>query len=217
MTTPEYLQTLADRISADLGDRFEVSLTFRHHGAALWAAGSSVHAARCDQVETRLVDGPCIVAMETCEPVAVPDVARETRWSPWVTRAATEGFAGCLAGPTRVDAASTVAVNVYTVDPAPWPAQLGETAARWSRVVADAVTDRLARAAAGDHEPGSPAGLSDEDAVHLALGVTMHANDCSAETALALLDSAAGQRDVPLAEVARTVLSTLGPVEPPTR
>lgn len=120
-----YLDEHAVRAAEALGPGVETSITVRHHGATVRVASTDERAAACDQVEARIEDGPCVVAMAGLDPVVIPDVAAEWRWPTWTRTVLDHGFASVVALPAPVDTAVAVALNLYGPPGHPWePAQL---------------------------------------------------------------------------------------------
>lgn len=206
-----YLDALAGRAAGLFAPHTEVSITLRHHGANVRAASSDDRAARCDQVENRLDDGPCITAMEQLAAELVPDVAAEARWAAWCAQATEERFASALAMPAHVAHGFSLAVNFYSSLPDPWQPRALVAADAFAQRVALAVSSRLQLAtAAHDGTIADPT-----TTVEQAVGATMECNACTAQEARDLLLETARVRGVALEVVAATILDALSHAERP--
>ena len=195
-----YLERYAIAAAAALGPGMHVSITFRHAGATLWVASSSESSARCDRVEARDEDGPCIAAMRSMRTIRVADVATDGRWPRWGSRAEAEGFRWFAAVPGAVGDDAAVALNVYAGD-APLSDVERMVAPSLAALAAD-VAERLARTADGG-EADEPSG---RDLVERAVGVLMQAKDCASGQARTLLRTMAGAAGASLPTMARRLL-----------
>lgn len=187
-----YLERHALSTAAAIGPGADASITFLHAGATLWVASSSDRAARCDRLETRLDEGPCIDAMRHRQTVLVPDISGDDRWPGWRSRALAEGFRWCVATPATIDDDAVVGLNLYAEAPIRedrWPL----LAARVDALAAD-MSERFHR-----DPPEAEADASDAAIVEQAVGVLMQAKDCGPDEARALLERLAshGGHDVP--------------------
>lgn len=195
-----YLQRHADSAALGMGTGAHASITFRHFGATVRAASSSARAARCDDDEQVMQDGPCVAAMRAMRPVVLPDLLREAaRWPSWRDRASAQRFASFVAAPAVVGDRSEIAVNVYAVGRREWDADDLTTAAVLAEAAAQDVRARL--------------GLADlvSRAVHPersdlvrtahAVGVLMEARGLESLAAESLLRDLAGRTGVGVAQI----------------
>jgi hypothetical protein len=213
MSAHGYLHEFAARSAAALGSSIETSITLRHHGVAARAASSSDAAARCDQVEAREGEGPCIDAMDELTSKLVPAISTETRWRAWREQSGREGFQAAIAMPAAVVRGSVVALNIYSREPDPWDGRLLTAADSYAQLVATAVRLRLELATVEDSLLGLYRRTADELIVERAVGAIMHLNSCTAQEAHAIFDSGVGRRNVSRREVAETLLQSLAPLD----
>lgn len=112
----DYARGAADRLGPDT----HCSITMRRHGTLSYVASSNERARRCDEVEVRVGEGPCVQAMEQLSGVLVPDLQPDVRWPAWREAAIAEGFRSSAALPAVVDDSTTVAINLYSDLVDPW-------------------------------------------------------------------------------------------------
>ena len=203
-----YLDGLALRAASHLGQGTEVAISYRHRGVVVRAGSTCDEVARCTVAEVLAGSGPALQAMAALGGVVVDDVRTEERWEAWRAAAEAEGFASVLALPAHVAPATDVVVEVYRPAAGPWEGR--------SILVADGYAQQAARALAERlHLTGADAvaavrrTLSSRQVVHQAVGAIMECNACGSAEALAILRSAAGDRNVRIEEVASTVLQAL--------
>nr|BFF16918.1 hypothetical protein GCM10025730_04390 [Promicromonospora thailandica] len=106
-----------------------------------------------------------------------------------------------------------IALNLYSRDASPWDARALAAAESYTQLVAAAVRLHLEVAELEDRATGLYRTMSDEVAIQRAVGTIMATNDCSAQEAARILDSAAATRGVSRREVAETILRTLASEE----
>lgn len=205
MTT--YLDEHARDAADQIGHGAEVSITFRHHGAPVRGGSSSMRAARCDQIEVRMDEGPCIDAMVDLQTVLVPSVEDDPRWPAWSSRTAAEGFVACFAQPAPVAPGTSLAINVYLPGPWQWDSSAEPAVERRTWSIADEMRVRLA-ASRDEHAPAP----HPDDLVQQAVGVLMHSNGIGVRDATLLLERAAAISGAPVVGVARSVLAASAPV-----
>lgn len=213
MSTPAYLDEFATRAAAVLGADIEVSITMRHNGVVVRGASSSARAARCDQVETRTNLGPCLDAMDQVIGQVVPDLSQETRWQPWRDAALAEGFRSALAVPALALPDSPVSLNVYSVRLDPWSPGLITATDSYVQLLAASVRLRLELSDLEDATGGVYRQYQDAEIVEQAAGALVQLNDVSLQSARRALEAQSIERQVPLREVAETLLKALGPAD----
>jgi hypothetical protein len=106
------------------------SVTARHEGAYTTVAASNDVAVAVDEAQYADQAGPCIEALETAEPLAVPNIATTMRWPGFRDSAYRLGLHSSLSIPLFAGSGDSVAaLNLYSRDPAMMAAL---TAAVWT-------------------------------------------------------------------------------------
>jgi diguanylate cyclase (GGDEF)-like protein len=82
-----------------------------------YVAASSPAALRFEKLQSELAQGPCLLAYESGDPVSVPDMAKETRFSNFVARAADAGLAAVFTLPLRYGDRRIGALDLYRETP----------------------------------------------------------------------------------------------------
>lgn len=214
MVIASFPQEFAVRAATILGHGLEVSVTMRQAGVSVRAGSSSDASARCDQAEALDGAGPCIDAMHQGSALLVPEVAEETRWDRWRRQSVTEGYVSSAAVPAIVTDDVAVALNLYARSPDPWTPELLTAADSYAQLVASAVRLRLQLAALEDSTAGFYRTMSDGVATERAVGAIMQTNQCTADEAHRIIESASRHRNVSPREVAETLLRALVVSEP---
>jgi len=209
MTLSQYLDECATRAALVLGHEIEVSVTVREHGISLKAGSSSRAAARCDQAEARADTGPCIAAMRVREALTTDVATAPARWEAWATAAKDAGFVQALGAPAVVGPGVQVALNVYSRTGGDWPADFVSTCTAYALLTADAVRLQLQFADLEAAVAALHRRIADDVAVERAVGVLMAANDCTDDDARRALRTASQARDLPLREVADSIVRSL--------
>lgn len=213
MGIARFPQELAVRAATILGHGLEVSVTMRQAGVSVRAGSSSDAAARCDQAEALDDAGPCVDAMDVGSRLVVA-VADAARWERWSHQARVEGFVSTAAVPAEVADDVAVALNLYSRTPDPWTPELLAAADSYAQLVASAVRLRRELAELEDSTAGFYRDMSDAVATERAVGAIMQTNQCSAEEARRIIDSASRHRNVSPREVAEQLLRALDVSEP---
>ncbi|HYQ76219.1 GAF and ANTAR domain-containing protein [Cellulomonas sp.] len=197
-----YLERHARGAADSMGPGAHASITFRDFGTTVRAGSSSARARRCDDVEVRAQDGPCISAMRGMAPVVLPDLAGERRWPAWRERFAVEEFDSFVAVPVTVGPRSEIAVNFYSARLRDWtPVDLA-TAVRLAGAVAVDVRARLRLADGAVGERLGGRARRERDRVDLAVGIVMAAQGCDAPTAERVVRELAARSGAAAVEVA---------------
>jgi len=213
MGIASFPQEFAVRAATILGHGLEISVTLRQGGVSVRAGSSTDAAARCDQAEALDDAGPCIEAIDAGSRLVVA-VDEATRWERWSRQARAEGFVAAAAVPATVADEVAVALNLYSRAPDPWTPELLTAADSYAQLVAAAVRLRLELAELEDSTAGFYRDMSDAVATERAVGAIMQTNQCSAEEARRIIDSASRHRNVSPREVAEHLLRALVVSEP---
>ncbi|MGI5236612.1 GAF and ANTAR domain-containing protein [Dactylosporangium sp. CA-139066] len=153
--------------------------------------------------------GPSMEAIRTRDLILADDLAAETRWPSWRTRALAAGVKAVLSVPVDIDEQVIGALTVFCAEPGRFNSDVGLAAmlvAEHAGLLLSAVLDRGRRA--GAHAELTEA-LADGETVNRAVGIMMVQRACSAEAALEVLRSTASRLDLPLTTVAARLVQTV--------
>ncbi len=169
---------------------------------------SGAMAARLEDLQFVLGEGPGVEAHSTGRPVWVPDLdGAPARWPAYGPAAAGEGVAAAFAFPLQVGAARLGALTVYRRIPGPLDPHQTSDAIELAAVAADALLWRQAAVA-----PGFALGATDfagefRARVHQAAGVISEQLDIAIGDALARLRAHAYASQRPIDDVARDLIA----------
>jgi GAF domain-containing protein len=192
-------------------------MTMRSNGRAVTVACSDPVAAKVDEAQYRLDDGPCLHAMRNGHPVRIEDTAGKMRWPDFEAQAESHGIRSCLALPLSADGQPVGALNLYARTPAAFGPAEARNAENFAENASGALTlaIRLASHAALIEQLRSS--LVSRAVIDQALGIVMARERCTQARAFAILRSASQNSNVKLRDIASAIVtSTSGePPQPP--
>jgi hypothetical protein len=166
-----------------------------------WA--SDPVAARLEELQLTVGEGPGLAAAASGHPVLVPDLAAAlARWPAFAPAALAEGVAAVFSFPLVLGAIRLRSLDCYRATPGELgPGQVGD-----ALMLVDAAFAAVLSEAAG-HEPDDLGWLSDIHAeVHQACGIVMYDLKITIEMALMRIRAYAYVHDVPISAVARQIV-----------
>jgi GAF domain-containing protein len=172
-------------------------------------ACSDPAAAQVDEVQYRLDDGPCLVAMRENRIVRIEDTAAKARWPEFESQAASHGIRSCLALPLSVDGEPVGALNLYARSASAFGAAEARAAESFaeSASVALALAMRLASHASLIDQLRSS--LGSRTVIDQALGIIMAREACTQAHAFAILRAASQNSNVKLRDIATAVVTSV--------
>ena len=117
MLTDFSIQTILNNLVERIVEVLSVTgagVTLISPGAAPhYVAASDGRALRFEQLQSSLAEGPCVSAYQSGEPVAVPDLAQDTRYPRFGVAAVAEGLAAVFTFPLRHGNGQLGALDLY--------------------------------------------------------------------------------------------------------
>jgi GAF domain-containing protein len=216
----QFLHEMAVLAAGLVSGGLSCGMTMQSNGRPVTVACSDPVAARVDEVQYQLDDGPCLHAMRDGQIVRIEDTARgkaEARWPEFEARAASHGIRSCLALPLNSDGRSVGALNLY----ARTASAFGATEARRAENFAEnasgalALATRLASDATLIEQLRSS--LTSRTIIDQALGIIMAREACTQTQAFAILRSASQNSNIKLRDVAAAIVTSVTgePPQPP--
>ena len=184
-------------------------MTMQPSGKPVTVACSDPVAARVDEVQYELDDGPCLHAMRDGHVVQIKDTAEKARWPEFEAQAASHGVRSCLALPLTADGKPVGALNLYSRE----ASAFGVAEARRAENFADnasgvlSLAVRLASHAALIEQLRSS--LTSRTVIDQALGIIMAREHCTQARAFAILRSASQNSNVKLRDIASAVVTSI--------
>jgi hypothetical protein len=172
-------------------------------------AASDPAAARIEELQFVLGEGPCIDAFATRRPVLVSDLAdgAARRWPVYAATAGDAGVRAVFAFPLQVGAARLGALDVFRSRPGPLSAEELGLALTFAEVAVTTLLDGQADARPGTAADGLAEAVESRAELFQAQGMVMVQLGVSISDALARLRAHAFAHNRPLAEVARDVVA----------
>src|SRR6266699_6438750 len=197
----QFLHEMAVMAARRVGGGLSCGMTMQPGGRPVTVACSDQIAARVDEVQYELDDGPCLHAMRDGHMVRIADTAEKARWPEFEARAASHGIRSCLALPLSADGKSVGALNLYARDASAFGAAEAQRAENFAENASGALllAMRLASHAALIEQLRSS--LTSRTVIDQALGIIMAREHCTQARAFAILRSASQNSNVKLRDV----------------
>jgi hypothetical protein len=161
-------------------------------------------AARLDELQFDLGEGPCWDAMRTARPVLVPDVRRRSVWPAFSPALLAEDVASIFAFPLVVGPLQIGAVDLYTRV----PAVLDPEQTHRAGAMADVIGRQVLRRAIDDlgvDEPAAPDGFS-RRLIHQATGMVLAQLDLTPDDARLVIQGHAFAVERSMMDVATDII-----------
>ncbi len=184
-------------------------MTMQPNGRPLTVACSDPVAARVDEVQYELDDGPCLHAMRDGHLVRIEDTAEKARWPEFEAQAASHGIRSCLALPLNTDGKPVGALNLYAREASAFGLAEARLAENFAHNASGALSlaARLASHAALIEQLRSS--LASRGVIDQALGIIMAREHCTQQRAFAILRAASQNSNVKLREIASAVVTSV--------
>ena len=205
----EHLEHFAAHAAVTLGNGASCSITMRFGQDVRRSASTDPAAAGCDEVEIASGTGPCIDAMDGGGVIVVDDVRASHRWPEWTDASLRAGLLSSGAFPGHARTGTGVSMNVYRPWPGPWSTDDLLRADVYAQEMARVLDLCTTVGAVEAQRRALQEALAAQAAIDRAVGAVMVTNRCDAATALTILKSGAGSRNVDLPDVALSVLEGL--------
>src|SRR5690348_827528 len=184
-------------------------MTMQPSGQPVTVACSDQVAARVDEVQYELDDGPCLHAIRDGRIVRIEDTAEKAHWPEFEAQAASHGIRSCLALPLNADGRPVGALNLYAREASafcPAEARLAENFAEDASGALSLAIRLASRAALIEQLRSS---LASRGIIDQALGIIMAREHCTQDRAFAILRSASQNGNVKLRDIARAVVTSV--------
>ena len=205
----QFLHEMAVLAARLVSGGLSCGMTMQPNGRPRTVACSDDVAARVDEVQYELDDGPCLHAMRDGHMVRIEDTADKARWPEFETQAASHGIRSCLALPLSAEGKPVGALNLYARDASAFGAAEAQRAENFAGNASGALllAMRLASHAALIEQLRSS--LSSRTVIDQALGIIMAREHCTQDRAFAILRSASQNSNVKLRDIAGAVVTSV--------
>jgi GAF domain-containing protein len=205
----EFLHELAMLAARLVSGGLSCGMTMQPNGKPVTVACSDPLAARVDEVQYELDDGPCLHAMRGGHVVRIEDTAEKARWPEFEAQAASHGIRSCLALPLNADGEPVGALNLYAREASAFGAAEARLAGNFAENASGALSlaVRLASHAALIGQLRSS--LASRGVIDQALGIIMAREHCTQARAFEILRSASQNSNVKLRDIASAVVTSV--------
>jgi GAF domain-containing protein len=204
-----FLHEMAVLAARLVGGGLSCGTIMRPDGKPATVACSDPLAARVDEMQYELDDGPSLHAMRDGRVVRIEDTAEKARWPEFEAQAASHGIRSCLALPLNADGRPVGALNLYAREVSAFGAAEARLAENFAENASGALSlaIRLASHAALIEQLRSS--LASRGVIDQALGIIMARDHCTQDRAFAILRSASQNSNVKLRDIASAVVTSV--------
>ncbi len=205
----QFLHEMAVLAARLVSGGLSCGMTMQPDGRPVTVACSDEVAARVDEVQYELDDGPCLHAMRDGCMVRIEDTSEKARWPEFEARAASNGIRSCLALPLSAEGKPVGALNLYARGASAFGTAEAQRAENFADNASGALTlaIRLASHAALIEQLLSS--LTSRTVIDQALGIIMAREQCTQARAFAILRAASQNSNVKLREIASAVVTSV--------
>ncbi|BBY63111.1 hypothetical protein MHEL_13540 [Mycolicibacterium helvum] len=157
-------------------------------------------AAKLDELQNELGDGPCLTALREHHTVHIEDMSTETRWPEFSRQAIALGAHSLLSFQLFVESENLGAMNLYGAQAGCFSEESFEVGA----VVAQHAAVAMFGAAAANQFQSA---LASRDVIGQAKGILMQRNNVNGGQAFAMLTRASADTNIKLVDVARWLVA----------
>jgi GAF domain-containing protein len=205
----DYLDDLASRTAARLGEVAGVAVTLGVADGPLTVGASSDLAADVDAIQYEVGVGPCLYALHEGIGMYVPDLANDHRWNDYGPRAAARGAASCVSIPVLLEGRPAAAFKVYASSLDGLSQTQRDLATSVAAEVAGGIGLARQLSLQAQTIDDRESAMDTRRVIDLALGVLMERSQCNANQAFTLLRKQSQNSNVKLRDVAGQVLATV--------
>lgn len=210
----ELLDAVVRHADAHVPAGVDVAVTVHRSDREPCSASSGPAAASCVEAELLSFAGPSVTSVEACRRVAVVDVADERRWPEWRAAAAVAGYRTAAVVTRTVREGFAVTFTVLSTLREPWDADTLVRTELYVQEVARALAVCLLWTERAELAADLRAVLAGRAVIDQAVGVLMAESRCSADDALAVLESFSRGQDVDPRDVAAALIESVTGVAP---
>lgn len=182
-------------------------LTLEQAGRPRTVTYSGELAARGDERQYELDDGPCLQSLRSGEVVAVSDMAQECRWGLYPQRALEAGVRASLSFPLTVGSRGRGALNLYASHPNAFTDADRRVGRSWAGQASGALSVALRMADRDRAIDDLTRGMATRQEIGQAVGLLMAQRRCTADEAFELLKGASQRSNEKLRDVAHRMVA----------
>ena len=205
----EFLRELAVLAARLVGGGLSCGMTMPPDGKPAIVACSDPLAARVDEVQYELDDGPCLHAVRDGRTVRIEDTAEKARWPEFEARAASHGIRSCLALPLNADGKPVGALTLYACEASAFGAAEARRAENFAENASGALSLAIKLSSHAALIEQLRSSLASRGVIDQALGIIMAREQCTQDRAFAILRTASQNSNVKLRDIASAVVTSI--------
>jgi GAF domain-containing protein len=205
----EFLHEMAVLAARLVGGGLCCGMIMQPDGKPATVACSDPLAARVDEVQYELDDGPCLHAMRDGRVVRIEDTAEKARWPEFEAQAASHGIRSCLVLPLNADGRPVGALNLYAREASAFGAAEARLAENFAENASGALSLAIRLASHATLIEQLRSSLASRGVIDQALGIIMARDHCTQDRAFAILRSASQNSNVKLRDIASAVVTSV--------
>jgi GAF domain-containing protein len=205
----EFLHEMAVLAARLVSGGLACGMATEPNGKPVTVACSDPLAARVDQMQYELDDGPGLHAMRGGQVVRIEDTAEEARWPEFEMQAASRGIRSCLALPLNADGKPVGALNLYAREASAFGAAEARRAENFAENASGALSLAIKLSSHATLIEQLRSSLASRGVIDQALGIIMAREHCTQDRAFAILRSASQNRNVKLRDLASAVVTSV--------
>src|SRR5580704_4432936 len=213
-TIQEFLAELAGLAILAVGEGLSCGITLQPNGRPLTAASTDALAAKVDEVQYGLDQGPCLHALRTGNQVSIEDLATDRRWTEYAATALEHGIRSSLSLPLNSGSDTVGAFNLYSQVAGSFGQLATRRAERFAQNASGALSIAIRLA---DHVALTDqlrASLASRSVIDQAIGVLMAQRRITAAEAFAILRTTSQNRNIKLRAFAAQIVEGAGALPP---
>jgi GAF domain-containing protein len=205
----QFLHEMAVMAARLVSGGLSCGMTMQPSGRPVTVACSDQVAARVDEVQYELDDGPCLHAMRDGGMVRIADTAETARWPEVEARAASHGIRSCLALPLNADGKPVGALNLYARRASAFGTAEARRAGNFAENASGALSLAMRLASHTALIEQLRSSLTSRTVIDQALGIIMAREQCNQARSFAILRSASQNSNVKLRDIAAAVVTSV--------
>ena len=204
----EFLHEMAILAARLVGAGLSCGMIVRPNGKPATVACSDPLAARVDEMQYELDDGPCLHALRDGRMVRIEDTAEKAHWPEFEAQAASHGIRSCLALPLNADGRPVGALNLYAREALAFGTAEARLAENFAEDASGALSLAIRLASHTALIEQLRSSLASRGVIDQALGIIMAREHCNQDRVFAILRSASQNGNVKLRDLSGTELKT---------
>lgn len=213
----QFLHEMAVLAASLVGGELSCGMTMRANGRPVTVACSDPVAARVDEAQYQLDDGPCLHAMREGHLVRIEDTADKARWPDFEAQAESYGIRSCLALPLSADGQPVGALNLYARAASAFGPAEARRAENFAENASGALMLAIRQASHAALIEQLRSSLVSRAVIDQAIGIVMASEHCTQARAFAILRSASQNSNTKLRDIAGAIVTSVSgePPQPP--